>query len=148
MLVSAAGSGTSRMPWVSVAAALVVPVVVAGVAHVVDPEEARMAKVDALAGDVDALRDALAQRTGSVGSCGSEEAARSSIAEVSTAWHEAPCWSGLPVTPSGEHAFWIVGGGHDFAVHGIADLDADGEQIEFVATGGHAAEAWTAPGVR
>ncbi len=149
MQVSAAGSGTSRMPWVSVVAALFVPLVVTAVAHVLDPEAERQARVDALVEDVDALRGALVRQAaaGPVGSCGSEDAARTAIEAHDAGWHAAPCWSILDASPTTLHAMWIVNGGDDFAVHGIADIDGDGELIEVVATREHAAERWTAPGV-
>ena len=149
MFVSAAGSGTSRMPWVTVVAALVVPMLLTLGAHVLDADEARLARVDALVSDVEALRTSLLVKTlvGPVDSCGSADEARAAIADGTTTWRDAPCWAGLPMTPAPDHALWIVGGGDDFAIHGIADLDGDGEFIEFVATRSHAAEPWTAPHV-
>lgn len=137
------------MPWVSVIAALFVPLVVTAVAHVLNPEAERQARVDALVADVDALRGSLSRQreAGPVGSCGSLEAATAAIASQDASWHDSPCWSGLEASPTPLHALWIVDGGDDFAVHGIADIDGDGEVIEFVATRGHAAERWTAPGV-
>ena len=149
MFVSAAGSGTSRMPWVTVVAALVGPMLLTAGAHLLDPEAARRARVEALVSSVDALRASLlpTARSGSIASCGSEDEARAAIADPTKVWHEAACWAGLPVTPASDYALWVVGGGDDFAIHGIADLDGDGEMIEFVATRAHAAEPWTGPGV-
>lgn len=149
MYVSAAGSGTSRMPWVSVTAALVVPLVVTTVAHLVDPEEARRARVQALAGDVDALRASLQRQAAdrAITSCGSADLAHTALEDGTAAWRGDACWSNLDVKPTTDRAFWVVGGVDDFAVHGIADMDGDGVPIEFVATRAHAAEPWTAPGV-
>jgi hypothetical protein len=146
MHVSAAGSGTSRMPWVSVVAALVVPLVVTSVAHVVDPDAQRRVRVDAIAVDVDRVREAWLN-DGMGQSCGNEEWAHAAVAEGDSTWRRGACWERAGVDHTADHALWVVGAADDFAVHGIADIDGDGVVVEFVATRARPAERWTPPDV-
>jgi len=68
---------------------------------------------------------------------GREGQARAEVGKALRPWERTPEWERLGWRPDGDvrGAYWIVVvPGHDFEVHGVCDVDGDGELAEYVAT--------------
>jgi hypothetical protein len=58
------------------------------------------------------------------------------VGKAQRAWTSDAGWSALPWSPGGpvRGAYWVEVSGDDFIVHGVCDVDGDGERAEYTAT--------------
>ena len=67
---------------------------------------------------------------------GNEFEARREIGKAQREWNSDAGWEKLGWSPDGKvrGAYWVEVHGNDFTVHGICDVDGDGEVAEYAAT--------------
>lgn len=73
--------------------------------------------------------------------CGDERSARRGLGKELRPWAGGECWEALGWRPAGDvrGGYWIEpavaeDGTRSFAVHGVCDVDGDGQVVEYVAT--------------
>ncbi len=90
-------------------------------------------------GNVDGIKTALLAYDAAYDEfipAGSEAQARAVVGKELRPWERSPAWDKLGWRPDGDvrGAYWVVVVPGDFEVHGICDVDGDGDVAEYVAT--------------